>query len=92
MKTIQRILSVMRHSNNVVVCIPTVVKKKIKKNTMLKPQAVLEKMHPSDTNIYASALIRVGFLGVCFEVGERVKLPPLLKTCYNYVRNLKFGT
>ena len=59
---------------------------------MLKPQAVLEKMHPSDTNIYASVLIRVGFLGVCFEVGERVKLPPLLKTCYNYVRNLKFGT
>ena len=46
---------------------------------MLKPQAVLEKMNPSDTNIfYALTLIRVGFLGVRFEVDRVGKLPPPL--------------
>ena len=36
-------------------------------------------------------LIRVGFLGVPFEVGDGVKITPLSKTHQNYARNLKIG-
>ena len=50
-------------------------------------------VHDNNTSVNVLALIWVGILGVLFEVGEGVKLPPFLsKACKNYPRNFKFGT
>ena len=55
-EAIKRVLSLpMRHSNVDVKYIATGLKKN--RTRMLKPQSVLEKMHPDDTNVYALSIL-----------------------------------
>ena len=55
-KSIKRVLSLpMRHSNIGVFCVPTGLKKN--RTRMLKSLSTLEKMHPDDTNVFASNVI-----------------------------------
>ena len=55
-KSIKRVLSLpMRHSNIGVFCVPTGLKKN--RTRMLKSLSTLEKMHPDDTNVFASNII-----------------------------------
>ena len=53
---IKRVLSLpMRHSNIDVLYVPTGLKKN--RTRMLKSLSTLEKMHPDDTNVFASNII-----------------------------------
>ena len=55
-EAIKRVLSLpMRHSNIDVLYVPTGLKKN--RTRMLKSLSVLEKMHPDDTNVFASNII-----------------------------------
>ena len=54
-ESIKRVLSFMRHSNIDVVYVPTVLKKN--RNIMLKSFSIFEKIHPDDTNVFASNII-----------------------------------
>ena len=55
-EAIKRILSLpMRYPNTDVPFVPTGPKKN--RTRMLKSQSILEKMHPNDTNVFASNII-----------------------------------
>ena len=55
-EAIKRVLSLpMRHSNIDVLYVPTGLKKN--RTRMLKSLSTLEKMHPDDTNVFASNII-----------------------------------
>ena len=55
-EAIKRVLSLpMRHSNIDVLYVPTDLK--TNRTRMLKSQSILEKMHPEDTNVFASNII-----------------------------------
>ena len=55
-EAIKRVLSfAMRHSNVDVLYVPTSLKKN--RTRMLKSLSTLEKMHPDDTNVFASNII-----------------------------------
>ena len=55
-EAIKRVLSLpMRHSNIDVLYVPTGLKKN--RTRMLKSLSTLEKMHPDDTNVFASNVI-----------------------------------
>ena len=43
-----------------------------------------------ETNETSLTLSRVGFLGLCFEVGGELSSSPQSKTCYIYARDLKW--
>ena len=55
-EAVKRVLSLpMRHSNIDVIYVPTGLKKN--RTRMLKPQSILQFMHPDDTNVYASSVL-----------------------------------
>ena len=79
-----------RQANQLVWCVSLHLDKDSERQERVEEESKCNCSHLRPTQYLGIlTLIRVEFLGVCFEV----KLPlPLSKTCYNCAINLEFGT